>query len=307
MPVRWTASVESRVRAQWTDEGQSLRWLPKEGDADPLSAMPALATSAQPKAKPYVTTVLATNAGGGATLPLVTYRAGGSTGNGRVVAVEGSGMWRWAFLPPQNQDRDNVYGSLWRSLIRWLVTSAGMLPSQRLALRAEKATFNTEEVAVASLLVREDRWTGGTPQIELTGPAQSKPQVVACKPWGNAPGQYHADLGWLPEGSYRIRVAGAAKEENSAEAAFEVRGNLKERLDIAARPDTMAWIAEQSGGAVLEKADPDVLARRFDEHLQRSRPERVTRTSAWDRSWLLAGAFVLWGTTWGVRRYGGLI
>ena len=101
--------------------------------------MPALATTAQPKVKPYVATVLATNAAGGSqTVPLVTYRAAGSVGSGRVVAVEGAGMWRWAFLPPQHQDRDELYGSLWRSLIRWLVTNAGMLPSQRLALRAEK-------------------------------------------------------------------------------------------------------------------------------------------------------------------------
>ena len=65
MPVRWTASAETRFRAQWTDEGQALRWLPGEGETDPLTAMPALATTAQPKVKPYVATVLATNAAGG--------------------------------------------------------------------------------------------------------------------------------------------------------------------------------------------------------------------------------------------------
>ncbi len=308
MPVRWTASTETRFRAQWTDAGQALRWLPGEGETDPLTAMPALATTAQPKIKPYVATVLATNAaGGGQTMPLVTYRAAGSVGSGRVVAVEGAGMWRWAFLPPQHQDRDELYGSLWRSLIRWLVTNAGMLPSQRLALKAEKCTFNNEEDAVVTLQVREDRWTGGIPQIELSGPAPAQPQTVVCKPWGNAPGQYHADLGRLGEGRYRVRVAGAAKDETSAEAAFDVRGNLKERLDVAARPANMAWIAQASGGAELEQAEPRDVARLFDEHLQRSRPERVIRTAAWDRWWLLVGAFALWGTTWGLRRWSGLI
>ena len=221
MPVRWTASAETRFRAQWTNEGQALRWLPDEGETDPLTAMPALATTTQPKIKPYVATVLATNAGGGQTVPLVTYRAGGSVGSGRVVAVEGAGMWRWAFLPPQHQDRDELYGSLWRSLVRWLVTNAGMLPSQRLALRAEKCTFNTEENAAVALQVREDRWTGGRPQIELCDAALAPLKTVPCKPWGNAAGQYHADLGPLAEGRYRVRVAGAAKDETSAEAAFE--------------------------------------------------------------------------------------
>ena len=317
MPVRWTAAAESRFRAQWTDEGQSLRWLPNEGDADALSAMPSLATTAQPKAKPFVSTVLATNSGG-QTVPLVTYRAAGTLGSGRVVAVEGAGMWRWAFLPPQHQDRDELYGSLWRSLIRWLVTNAGILPSQRLALRAEKSTFNTEENAVLSLLVREDRWTGGTPQVTVSreqGAGSSEPDsllpapcsVLACKPWGNAPGQYHADLGRLAEGRYRVRVVGAGKDDTSAEAAFDVRGSLKERLDVAARPANMTWIAQAAGGAVLDEARPEDLSRLFDEHLKRSRPERLIRTPAWDRWWLLAGAFGLWGVAWGLRRWSGLI
>jgi hypothetical protein len=230
-------------------------------------------------------------------------------GSGRVVAVEGAGMWRWAFLPPQHQDRDELYGSLWRSLIRWLVTSAGMLPSQRLALRAEKSTFTSEENAVVTLQVREDRWTGGTPQIELSvvGTLRVPATLVPCKPWGNAPGQYHADLGRLGEGRYRVRVVGAGKEETSAEAAFDVRGNLKERLDVAARPANMAWIAQASGGAELKEAEPQAMTRLFNEHLQRSRPERVIRTAAWDRWWFLVGAFALWGTTWGLRRWSGLI
>jgi hypothetical protein len=303
MPVSWTASAETRFRAQWTDEGQKLRWLPDEGESDPLAAMPALASDAQPTAKRFAATVLATNTAGGSRSTPVVCRSRAR----RVVVVEGAGMWRWAFMPPQHQDRDELYGSLWRSLVRWLATDVGLLPSQRLALRAEKSTFNTEENAVVTLQVREDKWTGGTPRVELPGSATAPPQTVDCKPMGNLPGQYQADLGRLPEGRYRVRVAGAAKDESSAEAAFDVRGNLKERLDVKARPEEMAWIAQTSGGAVLERADPRELAQKFDEHIQRSRPERIFRTAAWDRWWLLLGAFGLWAATWGIRRWSGLV
>ena len=59
MPVRWTASAETRFRAQWTDEGQALRWLPGEGETDPLTRdARAGHRPPQPKAKPYVATVL---------------------------------------------------------------------------------------------------------------------------------------------------------------------------------------------------------------------------------------------------------
>jgi hypothetical protein len=210
-------------------------------------------------------------------------------------------------LPPQHQDRDELYGTLWRSLVRWLVTNVGLLPSQRLALRADKAVFTSGETASATLLVRESRWSGGVPRLEVSGPALAKPQAVACRPGGIAPGQYHADLGRLPEGRYRIRVVGAEKGETSAEAALDVRGNLKERLELTARPELMRWIADASGGEALSSADPATLARLFEAHLSRSRPERIIRAPAWDRWWVLAGAFALWGLSWGLRRRSGLI
>jgi hypothetical protein len=69
----------------------------------------------------------------------------------------------------------------------------------------------------------------------------------------------------------------------------------------------MQLLAEQSGGAVLESDDPKQLARQFDAHLSSSRPIRTTRTTAWDRWWVLVGAFMLWGAAWGLRRRSGLV
>ena len=307
LPVRWTPTSESRFRAQWTEAGQDLHWLPA-GDGDALAAMPSLAATARAEAKPYATTVLAASeSAAGQSTPVIAYRSAGALGSGRVVVVEGAGMWRWAFLPPEHQDRDELYGVFWRSLLRWLVTNVGLLPSQKMALRADKATFNTDEAASATLLVRENLWSGGLPQLELAGAEMKQPQTFACKPWGNVPGQYHADLGRLAEGRYRLRVAGAGKEELAAETTLDVRGSLKERLDVAAQPATMAWIAQQSGGALLDRADPAQIAGHFEEHLVRSRPERIVRTAAWDRWWVLVGTLVLWGGCWGLRRWSGLI
>ena len=69
----------------------------------------------------------------------------------------------------------------------------------------------------------------------------------------------------------------------------------------------MKWIADASGGRVLDSADPASLARQFEEHLVRSRPERVLRTPVWDRWWMLVSALVLWSVTWGLRRRSGLV
>ena len=86
-----------------------------------------------------------------------------------------------------------------------------------------------------------------------------------------------------------------------------MRRNLREQLDLKARGDLMERIAQGSGGAVLAAAEPAEISRQFADHLTRSRPLRVQRTDAWDRWWVLVGAFALWGLSWGLRRSGGLL
>ena len=209
-----------------------------------------------------------------------------------MVVIEGAGMWRWAFLPPQFQDRDELYGSIWRSLVRWLVANVGLLPSQRMALRTDKLTFSTDENATATLLIRENQWTGEAPWVELSGAAlgQAADRSSACRA-APRPANTTCRSGGCRKGNTSPASSAPRKDELSGVTAFDVQGNLKERLDVAARPDVMKFIAAESGGAVLEDNDVARLQRQFDEHLARSRPERVTRVTAWDRWWVLIFAF----------------
>ena len=255
MPVRWTPAGESRFRVQLTGAGQSLRWLPadRNGD-DPLAGMPSLATVTSAEAKPALAVVLAAGtAGRGQPAPMMTYQQLG----GRVVVLEGAGMWRWAFLSPQYQKRDEVYGSLWRSLVRWLVANVGLLPSEQMALRTDKVTYSSDENASATLLVRDSQAAGPTPRIELSGGTLKQPRMISCVPRGNAPGQFHAALGQLPEGRCLARVVGAGKDEISAVATFDVQANLKERLNITpAGPDEIHCPAQRRWGAGRRRRRP---------------------------------------------------
>lgn len=304
MPVRWTPERESHFRIQWTGFGAGLRWLPGPGERGPLAGLPSLAAVSRPQTR-ELAQVLATSTGPqGQAIPVITYQP---VGSGRVVVVEGAGMWRWAFLPPAHQDRDGTYGVLWRSLVRWLVGNVGLLPSQRLALRTDKVTFSTDESAAATLLVRQEDVKKGVPRIELTGGRLGSPRPLVPVPSGDLPGQFRVPLGRLSEGRYELRLAGAGEKAAPPLAAFDVRGNLKERLDVAADEGMMRRIAEASGGAVLDRAEPSEVASQFERHLGASRPERVARTTAWDRWWVLIGAFTLWGTAWGLRRWSGLV
>ncbi|MBN1588268.1 MAG: VWA domain-containing protein [Pirellulales bacterium] len=303
MPVRWTPSRESRFRVRMSEAGEALRWLSgAEGDIE-LASLPSLATVARPNRPKPLTVVLATAVGDNTEkpVPLISYQP---VGNGRVVVIEGAGMWRWDFLPAQYKQHDQSYGILWRSLVRWLVSGTGLLPSQDFALRTDKVTFSTAETVTAVLLTSAKR-SAVPPKIKLTGKTLKEPRTVTATPSGDFPGQFRVVFGRLGEGTYQASVIGSS--DAAATTAFDVRGNLTERLDVAARPDILAWTAEHSGGAVLEDDDPDRLAQYFDQHLAQSRPQRNSRVGLWDRWWVLLGTFGLWGTAWGLRRTSGLV
>ena len=305
MPFRWELAPETRFGMELTGPARALHWLPAEKEGgSPLTGLPSLATTSRPAAAKALSMVLAKGVVGdsGQSPPVITYHP---VGTGRVVVVEGAGMWRWAFLPPDRQKQETVYGTLWQSLLHWLATHVGLMPSQRMALRTDALTFNTDENVMATLLVRE--WSGEPPRVELSGEALDKPRTFTCVPHGSYPGQYQVGLGRLAEGRYSLRVLGVDQDDLSGRAAFDVRGRLAERLDVRAQPAVMQLIAQESGGAVMENVEPDQLAREFQRHLVRARPPRTARTMAWDRWWVLSGALLLWGAAWGLRRRSGLV
>ena len=49
------------------------------------------------------------------------------------------------------------------------------------------------------------------------------------------------------------------------------------------------------------------LAEQFETHLAKSRPQRLARTTAWDRWWILVAALGFWAVAWGLRRSSGLV
>lgn len=305
MPVAWSVTRESRYRVKLTESGRSLGWLPQTDNetSDTLGALPSLATASQPeRLKPLAVVLATTMSDDGHPTPVITYQP---VGKGRVVVVEGTGMWRWAFLPPQYQQQHDIYGTLWRSLMRWLVSNIALLPTQSTSLRSDKVTFSATEAATATLMVKDTAAAGKPPEVELSRDRFATSQRIAPQPAGDLPNQFRVSFGTLAEGQYEARVAGTA--DPAAKTAFDVRGNLSERLDIAARPDLMARIAEESGGAVLSATNLEQLAGQFEKYLSASRPPRISKIAAWDRWWVLAGVLAVWCVAWSFRRKAGLV
>ncbi len=309
LPVRWEATRETRFHIRLTDRGRDLRWIPGDESAelDPLEKMPTLATRAQPlDGQPRGETWAVGEAAGSGEFPVVSSRPFGVAG--RVVVVEGAGMWRWALLAPKYVEHDAIYGALWHSLVRWLVSNPGLLPTQNWKLTSDKVRFRNTEQATATLQIRESALKGEVPAIELRRRGETKPlATVHPEPLGEEPGGYRVPFGSLAEGRYEARIAGSVATDPAARTMFDVQRNLDELLHLDANPDLMRRISTLSGGAVLESATPEEIAGQIAEHLARARPEQVRTTTAWDRWWVLAAVFGLWGLSWGVRRWSGLV
>jgi hypothetical protein len=307
LPVQWNDAAESRFHVKLTEEGESLRWLgdlDEQLGGDVLAHLPSLATVSRVEHPRPMATVLATAMSpNGQAWPVVSCQ---NYGTGRVVAIEGSGMWRWAFLPPQHAEYGAVYAGLWQSLIRWLVSGTALRPGQKMDLRCEKVVCESSEPASATLLLGEQAMSSGPPAVELrVVGSESAIGMFNATAAGQDPGVFRVSFGVLPPGQYEARVAGAGATE--ASVRFDVQQSVREQLDLAARPDLMARIAEDSGGAVLQTASGRQVAALYDAYAHNAQPQRVRRTPAWDRWYVLLAVLAVWAGAWGLRRAGGLI
>ena len=307
LPIRFSDTQETRFRIQLTERGRNLRWLGGGASSaeDALASLPSLAMTSTVKQTKPLSVVLATSVSstGGDTIPVVTYQP---FGMGRVVVVEGSGMWRWALLPPKYAQQERVYSSLWHSLSRWLVSRANLLPGEQVSLQADKVGFLSSEVASATLLIREGEQTTSLPKIELFGEDGKSVGQFNPVPMGEELGAYRVSFGNLPAGNYRA-ITVDNDDSEKIETAFEIRNPWTEQIQLNSRPDLLKRIAEASGGKFQESLDVDALKREFQKHVAASHPPQVRRFPAWDRWWILLGVFSCWATCWAVRRNTGLV
>lgn len=305
LPVSWSPTPETHFSPRLTEAGQQLQWLSWGDSADQAPAeLPLLAMrQKQDNAKPLAVVVASANSAGERSSAFV-YQPYGA---GRVVVIEGSGMWRWAFALPQQRASEAIYQTLWQGTMRWLVSGGGLQPGEQRLLRADATIFRPVESATATMLVRPELVSSAQPQVKLLKGDGSAVGQFAPKAFGDDVGVYHVDFGKLAEGPYRALITGDAEAGASAQIAFEVRDPGDEKLDLSARPELMARIARDTGGDVLTASDAAGLADRFLAHQMASRPPRLERSSVWDRWWVLASALGLWAVCWGLRRYWGLV
>ncbi|MCA9138492.1 MAG: hypothetical protein KDB00_17090 [Planctomycetales bacterium] len=305
LPVRWGEGDEQRARGQLTSVGRSAALVQQESaGSDPIAALPSLAIESQPKTAIGLPQVLvqSTMDDSGQSIPIVSHQPFGS---GQSVVVEGAGMWRWAFLPPEKADAEKVYAGLWQGLMQWLISQAALLPGQTITLRSDRLSFVTGDDVTATILVSDMNRTS-VPDCLIEGDSLELPRRRSPTPVPDQPGVFRLNYGDLPPGHYRGKLDTADPSE-SCETEFDVRDPWFERLEVDARPGLLRQISERSGGKVVLPDQVATISKDFLDYLQTSRPEKSRRTPLWDRSWVLITILGGWTVCWIMRRQSGLV
>jgi len=244
------------------------------------------------------------------------------TGSGRVLAVLGEGLWRWAIRPPDafaSADAEAVYSALWRRTTRWLVGREAFLPGEDLSVRLTTRTIRPGDLARIEIRARSgDAEDTRTPTLTVYGPGNTA-RIIEVRSVTDEPSARigFGERGWSsvfePDtpGVYRI-VASWADGDGDGQEGFDLlvvqedRGELR---DVSTRRAELEALSAATGGLVLplspSNADIERLLDLVRGEIDEGAPEPARRFEPiWDSPGIfLILAFVLILAWWLNRRW----
>jgi len=311
-PLTFSSEEIDSLRMRLTDAGRAYPGFTFDTGDDSqtvVEKLPSLISATRVQGEKALAVVLARagdsdETGGGDTqeMAMLAYQR---YGQGKVMAVVGQGLWRWAFLPPDLDRYSRVYTEFWTQTLRWLISESDFLPGQRIAIHADRASYATADTVTLLGYLRGPK-PPALPPIRLTLPNGRTAAVQPAPGDGKTcdftaayrpplPGEYVASLS-LPGGNARTLPA---------VATFTVYPGQEEDANRSADPALMRQIAAAGGGQALRISDLDRLPESLRAAQETTLKTRDPQT-LWDRWWVLGSLLGLLTLEWLLRRRAGL-
>ena len=223
-------------------------------------------------------------------------------GQGRVVTLNVSGLWRWAFREKGTPDEEVVYERFWNALLRWLLSGSDFLASADVALRSERRLYTDEQqmrFLIRTRGLEEDRYR---PRLHITGPEVDA--EIEPRPQGGA--TYIAEAGPFAPGTYEITLRNNIGSPTELTMTVEVVSGSIENRVLSADPEIMRRLAEVSTGRVVSGRDVSRLGN-IVRTWQAAQELAEQKAALWDHWALLAAMLIVFGTEWFLRRREGLL
>ena len=319
-PVEWGRGEVGSLRLWATRAGAAnpVTGFERMGGADAvLTRLPGMLAATRVGGERAASVVLLRQGakggavGGEGGMPGVVYQR---VGAGKVFAVLGEGMWRWAMLPrgvaEGGRVLDGAYRAFWTRAVRWLALGDAFLPGSDYGLTLGRVGVEPGQAVSVNAVSRGAGGVGG---------AGGTWRVAWVKPGGERAlvGLERAsEQGAVGRATVRPELAGVhefvlqTRDDSGAwvgraSGRVAVYERSMEMLDTSADPGLLASMSEATGGLSLGLDDMDEFVG-FVRGLSVARGVSPRWVYRFDRGWLLGLLGVLVVSQWVVGRRGGL-
>ena len=306
--IELTAEGKTTDVMQLSDEVNSTEAVWREMS----SSMPVRFLSSYHKPKPSSHVLLNAISEAGATSGSENpaFLSWHQVGAGRVAYLSSPST---CYLRMRNGDR--YFHRFWGQLLRWIVSRTALSGSNSVRLLTDKSNYQQADASQITVeLMDEERRPvlQADPRIDVIhgGDVRSS---VALSPDPEVPGRYRGQFVTETPGRYMLRARGPHVErllaaENYTEPVqleieFEANPD-REQLDVRSDRPLLEFLAEQSGGLILE---PTAVAELYKVLSLKPRIQETSqRTALWDRWWCLWVILGCLTLEWIIRKQVGL-
>lgn len=299
-PVAWGEGSSSAVKIKPTEAGRDhpIFDLGAAGTLeDLLERLPALDQVSVTLGEKPLAIVLAAAANQDGPVLLAYQRYG----QGKVMSLNASGLWRWAFRETGQEESEIAYGRFWISLLQWLLSGSQFLPGADVSLTSTRRYYSNEQPMQFLVATRNLDQKVYQPRLIISG--GGKEIEVRPRQRGET---FVAEAGPFAPGTYQVRLVSNVGQPSELSQNVEVVSASTENKELSADPELMARLAETSGGAAIRLEDiarlPE-LVKRWEAQRQIAHRQQPV----WDSWWLMSLILALLGAEWWLRRREGLL
>ncbi|GMV93368.1 MAG: hypothetical protein AMXMBFR82_31460 [Candidatus Hydrogenedentota bacterium] len=311
-PVDWGDDVVRQARIELTPEGEDspLFAFGRTTPADfIIRELPEMVSITKVEDEKSLSVILAriseTDQPGvelGSKVAAISYQR---YGRGKVMSIGTTGLWRWAFMPPELEEYDDIYSRFWSQMIRWLIFESDFLPGQDISFRTNQYAYNLGERVLLTVRTQFVDSEEFNPRVTIEEPGGVETTVELPPSEGN-PGAYQAYYQPSGEGEFRATMRSTVGESREASEWFTVYADSVESRFVAADPELLGQISSVTGGDVLAFEDLGSLPDRVREFERLSKEEAKPR-DAWDTLGVFGILIGLLALEWFARRRTGLV
>ena len=311
-PVEWSDEIIRQARIELTPEGKDSPLFAFGRSISPdivLRELPEMVSVTKVQNEKSLSVILArvaeTGEPGvalGSKIAAISYQR---YGRGKVMSIGTTGLWRWAFMPPELEEYDDIYSRFWSQMMRWLIFESDFLPGQEISFRTNQYAYNLGERILLTVRTQFVDFEDFRPQVTIREP-QGGETVVELNANEDSPTTFSAYYQPSHEGEFEAVMRSTVGEPRETSERFTVYADSIENRFVAADPELLGQVSAVTGAETLALEDLSSLPGRVRE-FERLSQEKTKPRDAWDTLKVFAILMGLLALEWFARRRTGLV